>query len=67
MITVHICSQDDSNVVTRNIDPESKSQFDNELLLLFREACGIMPRFLFDFDTSDANDQQKQWVNDFNS
>lgn len=67
MITVHICSQDDSNVVTRNIDPKSKGQFDNELLLLFREACGFMHRFHFEFDTSDSNDQQKQWVDDFNS
>lgn len=67
MITVHLVSRHDSTTVTRTIDPKSKDEFDNDISELFTEGKKILEKFYMDFDTFDATDEQKDWVEEENS
>jgi len=67
MITVHACSRHDSTTITRNIDPKSKDEFDNDISEIVRDAINRIGKFYLDFDTFDATDEQKEWVEEENS
>lgn len=66
MITIHLISKYDSMSLTRNIDPKSKDEFDNDISELFTEGKKILGKFYMDFDTFDATEEQKQWVEEEN-
>lgn len=67
MITVHLVCRHDSTTISRNIDPKSKDQFDNDISELFTEGQKTLGKFYMDFDTFDATDEQKEWVEEENS
>lgn len=67
MITIHSCSKSDSTVITKNIDPKTKDEFDNDISVIVRNAINQLGRFYLDFDTFDATEEQKQWVEEENS
>lgn len=67
MITVHLVSKIDSTAITRSIDPQTKDQFDNDISELFTEGKETLGKFYMDFDTFDATDEQKDWVEEENS
>lgn len=67
MITIHLVSKNDSTTISRTIDPKSKDEFDNDISELFTEGKKILEKFYMDFDTFDATDEQKDWVEEENS
>ena len=67
MITIHSCSKSDSTVITKNINPKTKDEFDNDISVIVQNAINQLGRFYLDFDTFDATDEQKQWVEEENS
>ena len=67
MITIHACSRNDSTVISRNIDPKSKDQFDHQISEIVMDAINQLGKFYLDFDTIDATDEQKDWVEEENS
>lgn len=67
MITVHICSKSDSTVISRNINPKTKDEFDNDISRIVQDAINQVGRFYLDFDTFDSTDEQKDWVDEENS
>ena len=67
MITIHACSRHDSTIITKRINPKSKDEFDNDISEFVTEASKSLGKFYLDFDTMDANDEQKEWVEGENS
>lgn len=67
MITIHACSKNDSTIITKNINPKSKDEFDNDISVIVQNAINELGRFYLDFDTFDATDEQKEWVKEENS
>ena len=67
MITIHACSKHDSTTISLNIDPKTKDEFDNDISEMVTEASRQLGKFYLDFDTFDATDEQKEWVEEENS
>lgn len=67
MITIHACSKSDSTIITKNINPKTKDEFDNDISVIVQNAINRLGRFYLDFDTFDATEEQKKWVEEENS
>lgn len=66
MITIHACSRHDSKTISRNINPKSKDEFDNDISEIVSDATSRLGKFHLEFDTFDATDEQKEWVEEEN-
>lgn len=67
MITIQIISKTDSSILSRNIDPQTKDEFDNDISEICSEAKEMFGKFYLEFDDWDATDEQKEWVEEENS
>lgn len=67
MITIQIISKTDSSILTRNIDPKSKDEFDFNICEICDQAEKMFGKFYLEFDDWDATEEQKKWVEDENS
>lgn len=67
MITLYACSKNDSSTIIKNINPKTKDEFDNDISDFFSTASRLIGKFYLDFDTFDADDEQKKWVEEENS
>jgi hypothetical protein len=67
MITIHACSKRDLTILTQRINPKSKDEFDNDVSVVVQDSISRLGKFHLEFDTTDATDEQKEWVEEENS
>ena len=62
MITIHVISKSSSESFSRNIDPKTQKEFQDEISKLETEGKEMFGKFYLDFDIFESTDEQGEWV-----